>query len=563
VRDTPWMVLTRHFLSSLFDFGFLSEAGADSFKRMLMGSAAVAMGLGLLLVRVFMAKYANLSAGPTEAYQLALTADHAFLVAVPMWIVAAALVVAGHSLFPDETDYRILMAEPLPRHVIFGAKLMSLLLFGALFIGGAHVALLPMFLLTLLGQPGLDFLVASAAAFAVSSAAASLCSALAIVAIHGVLMLFAPRARVMAVAAVIRGALMAALVLSLPFLMRLPGTAAAFGADAWWLRWAPPAWFVGLERWLLGDVAYRPLAIEGIAATLMALAASVGSYVVLYRRFDRVTLRPAASHAPLFPAGWRARGTARHPVRMAIGQFVAITLRRSQLHQGIIVAVLAMAAGLVMNGALESELPRAGEAHARGAALPWITVWAPMTLIFIGVPAVRLALSVPIDLRANWVFRMTEDGATRADAIAAGVRTVVVLGVALPVVLVAPLQWWSLGSRTVLLIALECLVGWVFAELLMREWRRIPFTCTYLPGKGFVPHMVPKGIAAYLIFTGVTHALLRRSVASAAAMAVAVLALGAVGCVLSSRRRRHAGDATLSFEDEAPTDVTPLRLNPD
>jgi hypothetical protein len=57
--------------------------------------------------------------------------------------------------------------------------------------------------------------------------------------------------------------------------------------------------------------------------------------------------------------------------------------------------------------------------------------------------------------------------------------------------------------------------------------------------------------------------LLRRSVASATARAVAVVGLGAIGCVLSGRRRRRAGDATLTFEDEAPTDVTPLRLNAD
>ncbi len=46
------------------------------------------------------------------------------------------------------------MAEPLPRRVIFGAKLTSLLLFIALFVVGAQVALLPLFLLTMLGQPG-------------------------------------------------------------------------------------------------------------------------------------------------------------------------------------------------------------------------------------------------------------------------------------------------------------------------------------------------------------------------------------------------------------------------
>jgi hypothetical protein len=553
------MVLTRHFLTSMFDFGLLSDEGAESFKRVLMGSAAVAIGLGLLLVRVFMARYANLSGA--EAYQLALAADHAFLVALPMWIVAAAVVVAGHSLFPDETDYRILMAEPLPRHVIFGAKLTALLLFVALFVGGAHIALLPLFLLTMVGQPGLGPFVACAAAFGLSSMAASLCSALTIVAIHGVLILFAPRMRLLAVEGVIRGALMATLVLSFPVLMRLPGAAAAFAADAWWLRWAPPAWFVGLERWLLGDLARRPLALEAIAATLATLTVSVGSYIVLYRRFDRVTFRPTASHAPIFPV--RCRGETRHPVRVAIGQFIATTLRRSPFHQGIIVALLAAAAGLVVNGALVAGFPPAGDARAWSATLPWITVWAPTTFIFMAVPAVRLALSVPIDLRANWVFRMTHDGATHADAITASVRTVLVLGVALPIVLVAPLQWWSLGSRTGLLLVVEWLVGWLLVELLMQEWRRIPFTCTYLPGKGFVPQMVGRGIVAYLIFTNLADEVLQRATTSAPAMAGAVLALGTLASMLSIRRMRHAAVVTLTFEDEFPTDVIPLRLNAD
>jgi hypothetical protein len=553
------MVLTRHFFASMFDFGFLSDEGAESFKRVLMGCAAVAMGVGLLLVRVFMARYANLSGA--EAYQRALLADHAFLVALPMWIVAAAVALAGHSLFPDETDYRILMAEPLPRHVIFGAKLTALLLFLTLFVGGAHVALLPLFLLTMIGQPGFGPFVAYAAAFWLSSISASLCSALAMVATHGVLILMVPRSRRLAIESVTRAGLMAALVLSVPVLMRLPGAAAAFAADAWWLRWAPPAWFIGLERWFLGDLARRPLALEAIAATLTTLTVSVGSYVVLYRRFDRVTLRPATSHAPVFPARWRDR--TRHPVRMAIGQFIAITLRRSLLHQGIIVALLAAAAGFVVNGVLVAGLPRSAEAHVWGATLPWITIWAPTTFIFIAAPAVRLALSLPIDLRANWVFRMTDDGATRADAIAAGVRTVLVLGVALPIALVAPLQWWSIGPRTVLLIVLEWLIGWLLVEFLMREWWRIPFTCTYLPGKGFVPHMVGRGIVAYLIFTNLAEEVLERATASAPAMAVAVIALVALASALAIRRTRHAGFVALTFQDEFPTDVIPLRLNAD
>ena len=48
VRDRPEAVLARHFFASLFDFGFLSDDGADSLKRALLGSLAVVIALGLL-----------------------------------------------------------------------------------------------------------------------------------------------------------------------------------------------------------------------------------------------------------------------------------------------------------------------------------------------------------------------------------------------------------------------------------------------------------------------------------------------------------------------------------
>ena len=65
MRDQPEIVLTRHFVTSLFDFGFLSDEGAESLKRALLGSLAVAIALGLLLTRMFMEKYGIAVGGPS------------------------------------------------------------------------------------------------------------------------------------------------------------------------------------------------------------------------------------------------------------------------------------------------------------------------------------------------------------------------------------------------------------------------------------------------------------------------------------------------------------------
>lgn len=540
----------------------LSDEGADSFKRGLLGVVAVAIALGLLLVRVFMAKYANLAAGPLEAYQQAVVADHAFLMALPMWIVATACGLAGQSLFPGETDYRILMAEPLSRRTIFGAKLAALLLFGGLFVVGAHVALVPLIALTLLVAAKTGSAIASASAFAIASVMASLFAALAIVAAQGLLVILAPRARLLTVSAAARSVVIFVLVLSLPFVIRLPAAASAFASDAWWLRWAPPAWFVGLELWLTGDAARTTLAVEAIIATVVVLTVSVWTYVLLYRRFDRVTLHTGESHSGRSSQRSRRR-PAQASVRLALSRFVSITLRRSVVHQSIVVCLLAGAGGWVMNGLLAADVWQVATETRANSAASLVLVWAPMTLVFLVSPAIRLTLSVPLELRANWIFRMTEDVGTRGEAVSAGVRTVFALGVALPTALVAPLQWWVLGSPVVVLVLVEWLIGWLLVELLMAEWRRIPFTCSYIPAKGFVPHVVVKAVAAYLVFTVLTSGVLRVSLAYPRTVPVIVLLLGIPAGLLCRRRVRQARLMNLTFEDELPTDVTLLGLNAD
>jgi len=563
VRDHPGIVLTRHFFTSLLDFGFLSDDGAESLKRALLGSLAVAVALGLLLTRVYMKKYGMLSAGPIDAYAHELTADHAFLMAVPMWFVAGAVALVGHSLFPDQTDFRILMAEPLSRLTIFTSKLVALLIFVGLVAAGTHLALLPLTALTMIGALKTGTMLTTAMAFGVSSLSASLFAALAVVAVHGLLVTFALHARVLALSGAVKSVLVGVLVLCVPLIARLPGTAIAFASGAPWLWWAPPAWFVGLERWLIGDGRHAALAAQAAVATVVVLIVSVASYVQLYRRFDRVMLQPASSRSG---PGWRrslAKWVGRVPVRHAIRRFVAITVRRSVLHQGLIVGLLAAAGGFVLNALLNATGWNQPIDLGRRSPFLLTVLWAPTTMMLLSIPAVRLALAVPLDLRSNWIFRMTEDVAGRAEIAAASVRIVLALGVALPLALIGPVQWWVLGRSAAPIIALEGLIGWLVVEWVMADWRRIPFTCSFIPGKGFVPQMFVKAFAIYVFFTTATMIVLRISLARPRAGLVVAIMVAAAAAALSLQRTRHAPLTPLLFDDELPTDVNPLRLNVD
>jgi hypothetical protein len=120
-----------------------------------------------------------------------------------------------------------------------------------------------------------------------------------------------------------------------------------------------------------------------------------------------------------------------------------------------------------------------------------------------------------------------------------------------------------LGTSTLRIFVVEALIGWLLVEWLMADWRRIPFTCSYVPGKGFVPHMVVKGFASYLVFTFAGSIVLRISLAVPLAALVFALIFGAAAGALSVRRARQALETSLNFEDVLPVDVTTLQLNAD
>ena len=512
MRDLPGIVLTRHFFTSLFDFGFLSDDGAESLKRALLGSLAVAIALGLLLTRVFRKKYPVLSAGPVDDYAHELLADHAFLMAVPMWFIAGAVALVGHSLFPDQTDFRILMAEPLSRLTIFTAKLASLLLFVGLFVAGTHLALLPLTAFTMIGAMKTGSILTAAMAFMFSSVIASLFAALAVVAVHGLLVLFAPRALLLAFSGAVRGVLVGVLVLSLPLLARLPGTAAAFGSDAWWLPWAPPAWFIGLERWLIDDGRYAALAAEAAIATVLVLIVSVATYVLLYHRFDRVMLQPASSRArrlePVAGHVGRPRaGAARHPPfrvdhhpaqRPAPGPHCRPARRRGRVRaeQFAECERVEPAARHAPTIAVHFDAPvGAGDDDVpRNPGHPSRAVRAARPAIELGLPDDRGRRRPCRGRRGKRPHRARARSGGAARAHRAG-----------SMVGAGPVGCRHHRARSVVRLAGRRVDDGGLG--------RIPFTCSYIPGKGFVPHMFVKGFASYLVFTTLATVILRVSLA--------------------------------------------------
>jgi hypothetical protein len=534
-RDRPAGLLTRHFFAGLFDFGVLSQEGSDSFVRVLIGVFALLLSLGFLLVRMYLKKYGALFMAATGVpYAQAMLADTTLAIGLPMWIVAFVTVLVSQSLFPDETDFRVLTPLPLARPVVFGAKLAALALFAGLFTVTTHLAVTPLVALISAGRWAVAALPWSLAAFWAAGLGASLFSLLAVVAINGLLIVFLPRGYVHGATSFTRSAMIGGLVLALPVVFALPAQQLRLAAHSPLMLLGPPAWFLGVERVLLGraDVYLTRLAdIAAVAFGSVSLVAA-GTYAILYRRFDRVMLRS-------FTVSTRRAG-----------DFTAATLRRSALHQGVLVGVsacaIAVAGNFLLRGGLERET---------AAGIPFV-------LIFILGLAARSALVLPVEPRANWIFRMTEHDTSRAGQLRPAERVITRFAVTLPVALTLPLQWFVAGPRALVAAALTAAFGLLWAEILLHDWRRIPFTCSYVPGKTTVAQTVSAGLGILLTFGTIIGAIENTSLRAASPVPGLTTAAVLASAGLLARRRRRAlwPDTPLMFTDELPTDVHTFSL---
>ncbi len=114
----------------------------------------------------------------------------------------------------------------------------------------------------------------------------------------------------------------------------------------------PPAWFLGVQQVVLGhgDVYFVRLALLAAIGLVAAAAISAASYCELDRRFDRVMLRSLGTAT----RSWLRATVVRTPARAAVHDFTTATLRRSTLHQGVVVGLSASGVALAVNSLIRS-----------------------------------------------------------------------------------------------------------------------------------------------------------------------------------------------------------------
>ena len=550
-----WTTLVGHFLRSFFRLQFLDDAGQESFKRALFGLLTSAIGIGLFLSRLYMWKYKHLSFSTPDLDRIVF-ADRLFIVAAPMLVTAAAIALIAPSIFPNELDFRILMALPLSRCRIFTAKFAALLAFAIVAIVVPTISIAWPLSLIVSGRIAGQSRALATITSLLSALWAAGFAVVAIVALQGLVVGAAPRRWFHRASIGLQSTAVAGLVIALPFVGRLPGLWRMLDQRSDHLTAIPPAWFLGAaQRWLGDEGYYDPrLAPIAMVSTILAVSISIAAALAAYTRFDQAMSRSTSLYVPAWwnrSLHWFGR---RHSPSEAVRDFTSLTIRRSSIHQLVVAVVFAVGAALAANSLLDS-------VHLEGRWLARAILAAPFALMAGALVGFRTTLLIPTNLRAAWIFRVTEQAGTRPQQLNAVRRGMFVSAVALPTMLGLPVIGGQFGVAKALgLVPITLLIGWAFVEAVCMDWRRIPFTCTFLFAKRppvYTLFLVVL-IFGWFVFLATTFLFVASSGLRPWLIVAAVMFT--LNLTLRRYRLRTWGRWPLEFEDYLPDGLDALRL---
>ena len=104
------------------------------------------------------------------------------------------------------------------------------------------------------------------------------------------------------------------------------------------------------------------------------------------------------------------------------------------------------------------------------------------------------------------------------------------------------------------------LVGWMFVEVILGSWRRLPFTCTVLFAKRPAAHTVLIAILVIFWVLPIGGGLELLATSSTRAWLVVMVVLLLVCAGLRWMRLQSWGRLPLEFEDYLPDTIEPLGL---
>ena len=174
------------------------------------------------------------------------------------------------------------------------------------------------------------------------------------------------------------------------------------------LTWLPSYWFLGLFQQLNGSMlpAFAPLVKRAWVGLAVAVFSGIASVLVAYFR----TMGKIVEEPDIMPGGRKTNWSPRFGtlLKTAIVLFSIRTLLRSRQHRVLLSFYLGTGFAIVL-AYVQASLGLQRLLHrAAGGAVDVSFLVASLWMICFAVLGVRLVISMPHALRANWIFGMTE-----------------------------------------------------------------------------------------------------------------------------------------------------------
>jgi hypothetical protein len=557
--------LVRLFAYRFFDTDILSVRGEISSLLSQFGAllAALSFVLALSTVLKYWSAYDRL---PAERVLTLAWADQEFLVSTSMAVIGILTLLIWDSLFPDRRDCLILGAMPVRVRTMFAAKVASLA--GALSLAVAAVNLFTgatyPFLITARASGAVGSL-RNFAAYWVVILGASVFVFLALLVTQGIAIQVLPHTLFLRWSSLIQMAAFFA-VLTMYFLMPPLATPEALRdpANAVWYAVLAPYWFVGLFQVLIGSTnpAFHVLAGRALAGLGVVAGLAVVAYVMAYARQMRRTVEQSG----ILPSGqkngsrWErmvAQTLCRRPLERAIVAFILRTLARSRQHR----MIMAFYAGLGLAYVFSQIAYVVYHPRASHAALEYdkTALGIPLILVFFVIVGLRVCFSIPAELRANWLFRLTDPFAAGA-YLSAARKTLIVFGLA-PAVVISTVAYASIwpAPRAIGHVVFVAACGLVVIELALTRFAKVPFTCAYVPGRANLKLMFGVYWALLLAFSELITSFEHEALKNPSNYTKLLIATAIVGGWAYRRSRGARADiAALTFEEQPEPAV--LRL---
>jgi hypothetical protein len=558
LREThgPGFELLRHFLLRFFDSDLVTAPGQAT--TALIGAISIFLPWFPTIVGPLRDKYKYVSrlANP-DLYRQVVRADELWLITLMMSAIGLLTAIKWQSLFPGLTDYRVLGSLPLRARQVFAAKLVALL-------AVATAAIVTLNLLPALIFPAVSAsrwainpsLGARVLAHAATCAAASYFFFFGLVALQGVLLNLLRARQFARVTASLQGLLVGAMLvlIVLSFSIQPEITNTVIQPDM--ARWLPPVWFLGLYQTLTGDPdpSMRSLSHQAVAALAFAVALVLATYLASYRRHRALLVEGVT----LPGRNWRWSGIAfdwliPDPRQQGVIVFLTKTLSGSGQHRMILMGYGGFGLAILLSGMIGMR-----EIVEPSKVVAARFVYAHVILLVFLLIGVRHLFSIPVELRANWTFQLTE-GEGRRQWLRAVDRFVLFPGAVAMLLVPFPLEVRLLGWRAVGESVLFAAFGLLCYEAIFSSWEKLPFTCSHLPAK------TPMWIMALKLFgllgvLPIVNALLLACLYHHVVFAVVLVILLASLARVHASRREGWGELRLKYDELPEPAVHSLNL---